>query len=169
MADEGVEQCGQGELERYEVTGTRTSSGVSRTSVISRPSGKGNNGDAGIDLLEKRFLCWLEQIFGEIPQNITFASPKSWKGPFYPGRMPSTSHNGQRSKESESSKVGQIRRISKFTCRHSLFGNEHNSSLSVRFPVEASTETAQAGRPPLSARHIGQGACEIDEKISRTI
>ena len=79
MADEGIEQCGQGELERYEVTRTRTSSGVSLTEVISRPSGKGNNGDEGIDLLEKRFLCWLEQMFGEIPQNITFASPKSWK------------------------------------------------------------------------------------------
>ena len=85
MADEGVEQCGQGDVARYEVTRTRTSSGVSLTEVISRPSGKGNNGDEGIDLLEKRFLCWLEQIFGEIPQNITFASPKSWKSQKYAG------------------------------------------------------------------------------------
>src|SRR6266516_147395 len=85
MADEGIEQCGQAELERYEVTCTSTSSGVSRTSVISRPSGNGNNGDEDINLLEKRFLCWLEQIFGVIPQNITSASPKSWKSQNYAG------------------------------------------------------------------------------------
>lgn len=36
---------------------TQTSSGVSLTEVISRPSGKGNNGDVGINLLEKRFLA----------------------------------------------------------------------------------------------------------------
>src|SRR5205085_11289975 len=70
MADEGVEHCGQGELERCEVTRTRTSSAVSLTEVISRPSGKGNKGDEGINFLEKRFLGWLEQIFEEIPQNI---------------------------------------------------------------------------------------------------
>src|SRR6266436_4519695 len=64
MADEGVEHCGQGDVARCEVTRTSTSSGVSLTEVISRPSGKGNNGDEGINLLEKRFLCWLEQIFG---------------------------------------------------------------------------------------------------------
>jgi hypothetical protein len=52
MADEGVEHCGQGDLERCEVTRTSTSSGVSLTEVISRPSGKGNNGDEGINLLE---------------------------------------------------------------------------------------------------------------------
>jgi hypothetical protein len=63
MADEGLEQRGQGELERYEVTCTSTSSGVSLTEVISRPSGKGNKGDVGINLLEKCFLCCLEQIF----------------------------------------------------------------------------------------------------------
>src|SRR6266705_4471639 len=85
MADEGIEQCGQGEVARYEVTCTRTSSGVSLTEVISRPSGKGNKGDEGINLLEKRFLCWLEQIFGVIPQNITSASPKSWKSQNYAG------------------------------------------------------------------------------------
>src|SRR5438270_3750411 len=85
MADEGVEHCGQEELERCEVTRTRTSSAVSRTSVISRPSGKGNKGDEGINFLEKRFLGWLEQIFEEIPQNITFASPKSWKSQLYLG------------------------------------------------------------------------------------
>src|SRR2546421_3221212 len=79
MADEGIEQRGQGELERYDVTCTSTSSGVSLTEVISRPSGKGNNGDKSINLLEKRFLGWLEQIFGVIPQHITSASPKSWK------------------------------------------------------------------------------------------
>jgi hypothetical protein len=79
MADEGVAHCGQGELERCEVTHTRTSSAVWLTEVISRPSGKGNKGDEGINFLEKRFLGWLEQIFEEIPQNITFASPKSWK------------------------------------------------------------------------------------------
>jgi len=53
MADEGVEHCGQGELERCEVTCTSTSSGVSLTEVISRPSGKGNNGDESINLLDE--------------------------------------------------------------------------------------------------------------------
>jgi len=52
MADEGIEQRGQGELERDEVTCTRTSSAVSLTEVISRPSGKGNKGDESINLLE---------------------------------------------------------------------------------------------------------------------
>ena len=85
MADEGIEQRGQGELERYDVTCTSTSSGVSLTAVISRPSGKGNKSDEGINFLEKRFLCWLEQIFEEIPKNITLASPKSWKSHNYAG------------------------------------------------------------------------------------
>ena len=85
MADEGVEHCGQGELERCELTRTRTSSAVWLTEVISRPSGKGNKGDEGINFLEKRFLGWLEHIFEEIPQNITFASPKSWKSHLYIG------------------------------------------------------------------------------------
>jgi hypothetical protein len=40
---------------------------ISLTEVISRPSGKGNKGDADINLLEKRFLCWIEQIFEDIP------------------------------------------------------------------------------------------------------
>ena len=64
MADEGVEQRGQGDEARYELTCTSTSSGVSLTAVISRPSGKGNKGEEDIYLLEKRFLCWLKQIFG---------------------------------------------------------------------------------------------------------
>ena len=81
MADEGIEQRGQGDEARYELTCTSTSSGVSLTAVISRPSGKGNNGDEDIDLLEKRFLCWLEQILREVPQHITSTSPKSWKTP----------------------------------------------------------------------------------------
>jgi hypothetical protein len=70
---------------RDDVTRTRTSSGVSLTEVISRPSGKGNNGDAGIHFLEKRFLGELEQNFEEIPEHITFASPKSWKSRYYTG------------------------------------------------------------------------------------
>jgi hypothetical protein len=57
MADEDIEHCGQGELERREVTHTTTASAVSRTSVISRPSGKGKKGDEDINLLEKCFLC----------------------------------------------------------------------------------------------------------------
>ena len=85
MADDSIEHCGQGELSRCEVTHTRTSSAVWLTTVISRPSGKGNNADEGINFLEKRFLGWLEQIFEEIPQNITFASPKSWKSQKYAG------------------------------------------------------------------------------------
>ncbi len=85
MADEGVAHCGQGELERCEVTRTSTSSGVWLTEVSSRPSGKGNNGDEGINFLEIRFLGWLEQIFEEIPENITVASPKSWKSQVYIG------------------------------------------------------------------------------------
>jgi hypothetical protein len=79
MADEGIEHCGQADVARDEVTRTSTSSGVSLTEVISRPSGKGNKCDEDIDLLEKRFLGWLEQIFGVVPQYITLASPKSWK------------------------------------------------------------------------------------------
>jgi hypothetical protein len=43
-----------------------TSSGVSLTAGISRPSGKGNKHDEGINFVEKRFLCWLEQIFGMV-------------------------------------------------------------------------------------------------------
>jgi hypothetical protein len=38
MADESVEQRGQGELERYEITRTSSSSGVSLSEVISSPS-----------------------------------------------------------------------------------------------------------------------------------
>src|SRR6266446_9802417 len=83
MADEGIEQRGQGDEARYELTCTSTSSGVSLTAVISRPSGKGNNGDEDIYLLEKRFLCWLEQILREVPQHITSTSPKSWKTQVY--------------------------------------------------------------------------------------
>ena len=67
MADEGVEHCGQGDVARYEVTRTSTSSLVSLTAVISSPSGNGNNGDEDINLLEKHFLCWLEQLFGGAP------------------------------------------------------------------------------------------------------
>jgi hypothetical protein len=78
MADEGIEHCGQGDVARYEVTCTNTSSDVSLTAVISRPSGKGNKDDEGINFVEKRFLGWLEQIFGIVPQHITSASPKSW-------------------------------------------------------------------------------------------
>ncbi len=48
MADEGVEQRGQGELERYEITRTSSSSGVSLSEVISSPSGKGKRGVVGI-------------------------------------------------------------------------------------------------------------------------
>src|SRR5205085_11095646 len=32
-----------------------------------------------------RFLVWLEQIFEENPENITVASPKSWKSQLYIG------------------------------------------------------------------------------------
>jgi hypothetical protein len=56
MADEGVEHCGQGELERCEITHTSTSSGVWLTAVISRPSGKGNKSDAGINLLDDEMI-----------------------------------------------------------------------------------------------------------------
>jgi len=52
MADEDMAHCGQSELERCEVTDTRTPSAVSLTEVISRPSGKGKNGDVDINLLE---------------------------------------------------------------------------------------------------------------------
>jgi hypothetical protein len=48
MADEGIAHCGQGELERCEVTLTSSSSGVSLIEVISSPSGKGNSGVVGI-------------------------------------------------------------------------------------------------------------------------
>jgi len=58
MADEGIEHCGQGELERCEVTHTSSSSGVSLIEVISSPSGKGNSGVVGIacHLLQHRFV-----------------------------------------------------------------------------------------------------------------
>src|SRR5258708_17279950 len=58
MADEGIEQRGQGDEARYELTCTSTSSLVSLTLVISSPSGKGTHGDADISLLEKPILCW---------------------------------------------------------------------------------------------------------------
>jgi len=48
MAEEGIAHCGQGELARYEVTRTSSSSGVSLIEVISSPSGKGNRGVVGI-------------------------------------------------------------------------------------------------------------------------
>ena len=57
MADEGIAHCGQGELERYEVTLTSSSSGVSLIEVNSSPSGKGNSGVVGI-------LCHLLRHFG---------------------------------------------------------------------------------------------------------
>ena len=63
MADDNTEHFGQDELERCEVTHTTTSSAVSLREVISRPSGKGNNGDEDINFLEKCFLCWLERTF----------------------------------------------------------------------------------------------------------
>jgi hypothetical protein len=91
MADEGVEHCGQGELSRCEVTYTSTSSAVWLTAVISRPSGKGNKGDEGINFLEKRFLGWLEHIFEVIPETSTLASPKSWMSQFTPALTPSKS------------------------------------------------------------------------------
>ena len=57
MADEDIEHCGQGELERCEVTHTSSSAGVSLIEVISSPSGKGNSGVVGIPchLLQHRF------------------------------------------------------------------------------------------------------------------
>jgi hypothetical protein len=48
MLDEGVEHCGQGELERCEITCTSSSSDVSLIEVISSPSGKGKSGVVGI-------------------------------------------------------------------------------------------------------------------------
>lgn len=48
MAEEGVAQSGQSEVDRYEVTRTSTSSAVSLIEVISKPSGSGNSGVAGI-------------------------------------------------------------------------------------------------------------------------
>ena len=59
MADEGVAHCGQGELERCEVTYTSSSSAVSLIKVISSPSGKGKKGVIGI-------WCYLlQQLFAE--------------------------------------------------------------------------------------------------------
>jgi hypothetical protein len=48
MADEDIEHCGQGELERCEVMHTSSSSAVSLTEIISSPSGKPKNGVVGI-------------------------------------------------------------------------------------------------------------------------
>jgi len=48
MADEDIEHCGQGELERCEVTHTSSSSAVSLTEIISNPSGRAKNGVVGI-------------------------------------------------------------------------------------------------------------------------
>jgi hypothetical protein len=57
MAEEGVAHCGQGELERCEVTWMSSSSAVSLIAVISSPSGKGNRGVVGI-------WCYLlQQLF----------------------------------------------------------------------------------------------------------
>src|SRR6266487_3078277 len=54
MADEGVEQRGQSELERCELTHRSNSSDLSLIEVISSPSGKGNSGVVSI-------LCHLLQ------------------------------------------------------------------------------------------------------------
>jgi hypothetical protein len=48
IAEEGVEQSGQSELGRCEVTEMSSSSGVSLMEVSSNPSGKGNRGVVGI-------------------------------------------------------------------------------------------------------------------------
>src|SRR5579859_335448 len=85
MALEGVEHSGQQEVWRSEVTRTSTSAGVSLTDVISRPSGNGNKGEVGIYSLEKRFLGGIDRIVEEVPENSTFASPKSWKSQNYAG------------------------------------------------------------------------------------
>lgn len=47
-AEEGAPQSGQRDVGRCEVTRTSTSSFVSLIEVISRPSGSGNSGVAGI-------------------------------------------------------------------------------------------------------------------------
>jgi hypothetical protein len=44
--------------------------------VISRPFGKGNNAEADINLLEKRFLDDLEHMFEGIPKNIRWFHQK---------------------------------------------------------------------------------------------
>ena len=62
MADEGVEQCGQSEVGRCELTRRSNSSDVSLSEVISSPSGKGKSGVFGM-------LCHLLQhIFAEAYQ-----------------------------------------------------------------------------------------------------
>jgi hypothetical protein len=48
MVDEGVEQCGQSELGRCEVTCTSSSFEVSLIDVSSSPSGKGKSGVVGM-------------------------------------------------------------------------------------------------------------------------
>jgi len=48
MAEEGITHCGQGKLERYELTAMSSSSAVSLIEVISSPSGRGNGGVFGI-------------------------------------------------------------------------------------------------------------------------
>jgi hypothetical protein len=49
-AVDGVAHPGQGELRRFEVTRTSSSSGVSLMDVISSPSGSGSSGVVGIHL-----------------------------------------------------------------------------------------------------------------------
>jgi hypothetical protein len=53
MAEKGVEQRGQHDVLRADVTRTMTSSAASLIAVVSRPSGNGNSGVVGIlcDLL----------------------------------------------------------------------------------------------------------------------
>jgi hypothetical protein len=64
MANEGVEQCGQSELGRCELTRRSNSSDVSLSEVISSPSGKGKSGVVGIPChLLQHFIAEAYQAF----------------------------------------------------------------------------------------------------------
>ena len=49
---------------------------------MSREEESRNKGDEGINLLEKRFLCWLERIFEELPEKYYVGFTKKLEEPY---------------------------------------------------------------------------------------
>jgi hypothetical protein len=79
MADDGVEQSGQQEFPRFEVTRTCSSCSAALMEVISNPSGNGSHGVIGILL---QLLLKIDEESVASSHSITRVSPKSIMSPF---------------------------------------------------------------------------------------
>src|SRR5450755_2385720 len=82
MADDDVEQSGQSELMRFEVTRMCNSSSVTLMDVMSSPSGNGSKGVVGIPL---RLLLKSNEESVASFHRITRGSPKSIMSQIYAG------------------------------------------------------------------------------------